>query len=61
MPSVTISIALEDHLREFVERMVATGRYGSTSDVIKAGLRLLEEQKERNDALSIGQREIKLF
>lgn len=45
------SISLGDHLADFVDRQVAGGRYGSASDVVRAGLRLLEEQEARLEAL----------
>ncbi len=39
------SIALSDHLAEFLTEQVASGRYGSASEVVRAGLRLLEERE----------------
>jgi antitoxin ParD1/3/4 len=45
------SIVIGDRLAAFVESQVAEGRYGSASDVIRAGLRLLEEQETRLAAL----------
>ncbi len=45
------SINLGDHFREFAQRKVREGRYGSTSEVVRAGLRLLEEEEEKLDAL----------
>lgn len=45
------SITLGDHFVEFVERQVAEGRYGSASEVVRAGLRLLEEHEARVAAL----------
>ena len=39
-------IALTEPLIRFVERQVAEGRYASTSEVVRAGLRLLIEREE---------------
>ena len=44
-------VSLEDYFARFVDRQVAGGRYGSASDVVRAGLRLLEEQETRLEAL----------
>ena len=45
------SISLGDHFNQFVDERVAQGRYGSVSDVVRAGLRLLEEHETRLEAL----------
>lgn len=45
------SITLEDHMADFVDAQVKTGRYGSASEVIRAGLRLLEEREAAMRAL----------
>jgi antitoxin ParD1/3/4 len=50
MPSNT-SVLLSDHFRDFAERKVREGRYSSTSEVVRAGLRLLEAEEEKIDAL----------
>ena len=48
----TTSFALGDHFREFAQRKVREGRYASTSEVVRAGLRLLEEREPRADWLT---------
>jgi antitoxin ParD1/3/4 len=45
------SVTLGDHFAAFIDRQVEAGRYGSTSDVIRAGLRLLEEHEARLEVL----------
>ena len=45
------SISLGDHFAGFVDSQVGTGRYGSASEVVRAGLRLLEDHEARVKAL----------
>lgn len=45
------SVFLGDHFATFVDTQVQSGRYGSVSDVVRAGLRLLEEHEARVQAL----------
>ena len=45
------SFTLSDRLAAFVEAKIEEGRYASASDVVRAGLRLLEEQETKLDAL----------
>lgn len=49
--SKNTSISLGDHFVRFVDEQVANGRYNSASDVVRAGLRLLEEQEAQLTAL----------
>ncbi len=41
------SITLNDHLNDFVAREVTAGRYSSASEVVSAGLRLLETEEQK--------------
>ena len=50
MPKNT-SVSLGDHFTTFIEGQVAAGRFGSASDVVRAGLRLLEDQETKLAAL----------
>lgn len=50
MPRNT-SVTIGDHFDSFITEQVKSGRYGSTSDVVRAGLRLLEEHEARVKAL----------
>jgi antitoxin ParD1/3/4 len=45
------SITVAEHFAAFIERQVEQGRYDSASDVVQAGLRLLEEQEAKLEAL----------
>ena len=45
------SISLGNHFEEFIGNRVAGGRYGSASDVVRAGLRLLEERETKLEIL----------
>lgn len=50
MPSNT-SISLDDHFAAFLAHEVSTGRYRSASEVVRAALRLLEDQETQMSAL----------
>jgi len=46
------SIALSPHFETFIREQVASGRYNNVSEVVRAGLRLLEDN-ERLQALQL--------
>ncbi|RKW70297.1 type II toxin-antitoxin system ParD family antitoxin [Galactobacter caseinivorans] len=45
------SISLDEHFTSFLSAEVASGRHRSASEVVRAGLRLLEDQDTRVAAL----------
>jgi antitoxin ParD1/3/4 len=49
--SKNTSISLGDHFSEFVDDEVSRGRFASASEVVRAGLRLLEEHELKIQAL----------
>lgn len=45
------SVALGEHFAEFITKQVESGRYSTASDVVRSGLRLLEEREAKLQAL----------
>ncbi|MBR9912864.1 MAG: type II toxin-antitoxin system ParD family antitoxin [Gammaproteobacteria bacterium] len=41
------SMTLGDHFDGFVAQQIAEGRYASASEVVRAGLRMLEENEQK--------------
>ncbi len=44
---MTMTVNLGEALERAVEAMVATGRYGSRSEVLREGVRLVEEREQQ--------------
>lgn len=45
------SVTIGEHFTNFIAAQVSSGRYGSASDVVRAGLRLLEDHEAKFKAL----------
>ncbi len=45
------SISLGNHFENFIEHSINDGRFNNASEVIRAGLRLLEEEESRVKSL----------
>ena len=45
------SITLGDHFETIIENSIASGRYASASEVIRAGLRKIDEEEQKITAL----------
>lgn len=45
------SISLDDHFATFLAEQLGTGRYRSASEVVRAGLRLLEDRETQLSVL----------
>jgi antitoxin ParD1/3/4 len=45
------SITLGNHFDDFIAKQLATGRFGSASEVVRAGLRMLEDAETRIETL----------
>jgi antitoxin ParD1/3/4 len=46
----TRNINLTEHFDQFIERAVSAGEFQNASEVVRAGLRLLEQQRREDEA-----------
>ena len=45
------SVSLGEHFDRFIAAQLSTGRYGSATEVVRAGLRLLENEEQKLETL----------
>ncbi len=50
--SKNTSIILGDHFDQFIKAEIASGRYASSSEIIRTGLRLLEAERNKIEAIN---------
>ena len=58
--SKNTSVTLGKHFEQIIERSIKSGRYASASEVIRAGLRLVDEREQKikllREAIEAGER-----
>lgn len=45
------SVVIGEHFEEFIDRQIASGRFNNASEVVRAGLRLLERDEAKLEEL----------
>lgn len=59
MPKNT-SVTLGEHFEQIIEKTIESGRYSSASEVIRAGLRMVDEREQKiailREAIEAGER-----
>ncbi|MDX8524532.1 type II toxin-antitoxin system ParD family antitoxin [Mesorhizobium sp. MSK_1335] len=53
----TRNVVLTEHLEEVIDRLVKTGRYQNASEVLRDGLRLVEQREAREAAKLVALKE----
>ena len=58
--SKNTSVTLGNHFEQIIERSIKSGRYSSASEVIRAGLRMIDEKEQKisllREAIEAGER-----
>jgi antitoxin ParD1/3/4 len=58
--SKNTSVTLGDHFEQIIEKSIQSGRYSSASEVIREGLRLVDEREQKirilREAIEAGER-----
>ncbi|MCW5700067.1 MAG: type II toxin-antitoxin system ParD family antitoxin [Rhodospirillales bacterium] len=47
----TTSFNLGDHFEQFIASQIKSGRYGNASEVVRASLRMMEQEEQKLEAL----------
>ena len=55
--SKNTSVTLGEHFERFIGTQISEGRFGNVSEVVRAGLRLLEDEETKLQALRAALRE----
>lgn len=53
----TTSFNLGDHFDQFISSQIKSGRYGNASEVVRASLRMMEQEEQKLEALRKALRE----
>jgi antitoxin ParD1/3/4 len=47
--TMATSYSIGKHFEAFIERLIASGRYSTASEIIRDGLRMIEEREQRRE------------